>query len=49
MTKIFAIAALAFALSAGAVATSVPADAAPSYGFSTSDGGVNPFSAVDGR
>ncbi|MGI9405042.1 MAG: hypothetical protein ACR2O4_01615 [Hyphomicrobiaceae bacterium] len=45
MTKFLAAIALTFALSAGAVATSVPADAAPSYGLSAGGGYVNPFEA----
>ncbi len=51
MTKFFTVTALALTLSIGAIATtSVPADAAPSYGFSISDGKVNPFAAgVNGR
>ncbi len=49
MTKLLAAAALTIALSAGAIMTSVPADAAPSYGFSVGNGSVNPFRTVDGR
>ena len=49
MTKFLTAAALALALSTGAIATSIPADAAPTYGFSVGSNGVNPFQAVDGR
>ena len=46
MTKLLTAAALALTLSIGAVATtSAPAEAGPTYGFSITDGKVNPFQA----
>ncbi|MEL7542643.1 MAG: hypothetical protein AAGJ70_02590 [Pseudomonadota bacterium] len=49
MTRITAIGALALALAGASVATASTAAAAPTYGISVSSGGVNPFSAVNGR
>jgi hypothetical protein len=49
MTKFLTAAALIVTLSAGAITASVPAEAAPTYGFSVDGGSVNPFGAVDGR
>lgn len=49
MTKLTAIAALALAIAGASIATTTSASAAPTYGFSVSDGGSNPFKAVNGR
>jgi len=49
MTKLLAVAALALTLSVGAIATSAPVEAAPSYGLELGPNDVNPFGAVDGN
>ncbi len=49
MTKFFTAAALIAAISAGAIATTTPAEAGPKYSLNGGSYSGNPFGAVNGR